>query len=129
MDEDKVLMDEEEDGQETEESFAALATEYSEDDGSKTLGGLYENVYKGQMVENFDAFCFADHQPGDTDMVSAVASNYAGYHIIYYVGEGELYSNYIARIRKSSEDTETWYAALTENYQASELLGFGLAGK
>jgi parvulin-like peptidyl-prolyl isomerase len=116
-------------GDATEESFAALAAEYSEDDGSKANGGLYENIYKGQMVENFDAFCFADHKPGDTDMVSAVSSNYAGYHIIYYVGEGELYSNYIARIRKSSEDTEAWYSALTENYSSKELLGFGLAGK
>ena len=116
-------------GEATEESFAALANEYSEDEGSNTAGGLYENIYKGQMVENFDAFCFAGHEHGDTDMVSAVSSNYAGYHIIYYVGEGELYSNYIARIRKSSADAEEWYTALTEGYEPKQLIGFGLAGK
>ena len=116
-------------GEATEESFAELANEYSEDEGSNTVGGLYENIYKGQMVENFDAFCFGDHKYGDTDLVSASSSNYAGYHIIYYVGEGELYSNYIARIRKSSADTEDWYAALTEGYQSKALVGFSLAGK
>ena len=116
-------------GEATEESFAELANEYSEDEGSNTVGGLYENIYKGQMVDSFDAFCFAGHEHGDTDMVSAVSSNYAGYHIIYYVGEGELYSNYIARIRKSSDDTETWYSELTAGYEPKQLVGFALAGK
>ena len=116
-------------GEATEESFAALANEYSEDDGSNTNGGLYENIYKGQMVDSFDEFCFAGHKHGDTDMVAAASSTYAGYHIIYYVGEGELYSNYIARIKLSSDDTEAWYSALTEPYEPVRLAGFKQVAK
>ena len=36
-----------ESGDKTEDNFAALANEYSEDTGSNTNGGLYENVAKG----------------------------------------------------------------------------------
>ena len=43
-------------GDRTEESFAALAEQYSEDEGSNTNGGLYENIYKGQMVQEFNDF-------------------------------------------------------------------------
>ena len=45
-------------GDKTEDSFAALAEQYSEDPGSNTNGGLYENVAKGQMVQEFNDFCF-----------------------------------------------------------------------
>ena len=53
-------------GDKTEESFAALAEKYSEDTGSNTNGGLYENIAKGQMVQEFNDFCFAPHSKGDT---------------------------------------------------------------
>lgn len=70
-------------GDKTEESFAALANEKSEDPGSNTNGGLYENVYQGQMVEPFDAWCFdTSRQYGDTGLVK---TSY-GYHVMYYVG-------------------------------------------
>ena len=106
-------------GEATEESFAALAESYSEDEGSNTNGGLYENIYKGQMVESFDEFCFAGHKPGDTAVVTASTSSYAGAHLIYFVGEDELYSNYIARTDKLSEDTSAWYDSVLEGYDMS----------
>ena len=81
----------------SEESFAALAEKYSEDAGSNTNGGLYEDIYRGQMVQEFNDFCFAGHKSGDIGVVYGESSNYAGYHLIYFVGEGELYSNVIAR--------------------------------
>ncbi len=85
-------------GEATEESFAELAEQFSEDAGSNTNGGLYDNVQKGQMVEEFDAFCFAGHKPGDTGIVyGEAAGSYAGYHVIYYVGEGEVCKDYIAK--------------------------------
>ncbi len=69
-------------GEATEESFAALAGEYSEDGGSASNGGLYEGIYKGQMVEPFENWCFDDaRQYGDYDIVK---TNY-GYHIMYFV--------------------------------------------
>ena len=68
----------------TEEHFAALAETYTDDTGSASTGGLYDDVYPGQMVEAFDAWCFdASRQPGDTDIVQ---TNY-GYHVMYFVGQ------------------------------------------
>lgn len=113
-----------ESGDKTEESFAALAEQYSEDTGSNTNGGLYENVAKGQMVEEFDAFCFADHKPGDTGIVYGESSSYAGYHVMYFVGEGELYSNVIAENELRSTDADAWMAAAEEANPTKD--GFGM---
>lgn len=84
-------------GEMTEESFAALAEKYSEDSGSNTNGGLYEEIYRGEMVQEFNDFCFAGHKSGDIGVVYGESSGYAGYHLVYFVGEGDLYSSVIAR--------------------------------
>lgn len=73
-------------GEATEESFSALATEYTQDPGSQTTGGLYEDVYPGQMVTEFNDWCFADGRAvGDSGIVK---TSY-GYHIMFFSGEGE----------------------------------------
>lgn len=70
------------DGEKTEDSFAALATELSEDGGSASNGGLYEDVYRGQMVPPFEEWCFdASRAAGDTGIVD---TDY-GSHIMYFV--------------------------------------------
>ncbi len=72
----------------TEENFAALAEQYSTDPGSNTNGGLYEDVYPGQMVETFNDWCFDPaRKPGDTGIVE---TSY-GYHVMYFVGQTENY--------------------------------------
>ena len=103
-----------ESGDKSEESFAALAEKYSEDDGSNTNGGLYENIYKGEMVSEFGAFCFAPHKAGDLGVVYGENDSYAGYHLIYFVGEGELYSDLIARNALSSQAMNDFLAEQTE---------------
>ncbi len=76
------------DGEATEESFGELANTYSTDGGSNTNGGLYEDVYPGQMVQEFNDWCFdPDRKTGDTDIVK---TSY-GYHILYFVGATENY--------------------------------------
>ena len=102
------ILAEYENGDRTEERFAALAEQYSEDTGSNTNGGLYENVAKGQMVEEFDAFCFDEHKAGDTGIVYGESGSYAGYHVMYYVGEGDLYSNVIAETELRNNDANEW---------------------
>ena len=70
------------DGEHTEEAFAALATQFSEDPGSVENGGLYEQVPVGQMVEPFESWCLAEgRKPGD---VGIVETEY-GYHVMYFV--------------------------------------------
>ena len=115
-------------GDKTEESFAALAEQYSEDEGSNTNGGLYENVPKGQMVEEFDAFCFEGHKKGDTAVVYGESSSYAGYHVMYYVGEGELYSNLIAENSLINEAMSEWMNAMLEGYEPSTGFWLRLVG-
>ena len=69
------------------DAFAALANEYSEDTGSNTNGGLYENVGKGEMTEAFDAWIYADgRKAGDTGIVKTEH----GYHVMFFDGEGEI---------------------------------------
>ena len=71
-----------ESGEKTEASFAELATENSTDPGSAENGGLYTGVTDGQMVAEFNDWCFDDaRRPGDTDIVQTTY----GYHIMYFV--------------------------------------------
>ena len=116
-----------ESGDRTEESFAALAEQYSTDTGSNTNGGLYENIAKGQMVEEFDAFCFGDRKPGDTAVVYGSNGQYAGYHVVYFVGEGEEYSRVIARNALRSENVDAWIEEITPDYEKGAFAW--LAGK
>ena len=88
----------------TEEGFAALANEKSEDAGSNTNGGLYENIYKGQMVTEFNDFCFGERKTGDYAIVYGESSAYAGYHLVYFSGENALYSRIIAENAMRQED-------------------------
>ncbi len=70
----------------TEENFIELATAHTTDPGSQATGGLYEDVYPGQMVTNFNDWCFDEaRQAGDTGIVE---TEY-GYHIMYFVGDSE----------------------------------------
>ena len=73
-------------GEATEESFAALATEYNaqSDPNSAASGGLYKDVYQGEMVPTFNDWVFDEsRKPGDTGIVK---TDY-GYHIMYFVGD------------------------------------------
>ena len=75
-------------GDATEESFGELANTYSTDGGSNTSGGLYQDVYPGQMVEEFNDWCFdKSRKAGDT----AIIKTSYGYHIMYYVGATDNY--------------------------------------
>ena len=72
----------------TEELFADFAMEYTEDPGSQSTGGLYTDIYVGQMVPEFEAWCFdAGRQYGDTGLVKTTY----GYHIMYFVDSHEIW--------------------------------------
>lgn len=74
-------------GERTAEAFGALANERSSDSDG-TDGGLYTRVYKGQMVDEFEDWCFdASRKVGDTGIVK---SPY-GYHVMYFQGENVPY--------------------------------------
>lgn len=71
------------DGDATEESFAALATEKTDDTGSAETGGLYEDITStSSYVPEFLNWALDSHKVGDTGIIK---TDY-GYHIMYFVG-------------------------------------------
>ena len=75
-------------GEATEDSFAKLANEKSEDGGSNTNGGLYKGVPAGQMVTEFNDWIMdGSRKPGDTGLVKTVH----GYHIMYYSADEAIW--------------------------------------
>ena len=98
-------------GEATEDSFAALASEKSDDPGSKDNGGLYEDVYPGQMVAAFNDWCFTEgRKSGDTGIVE---TEY-GCHVMYYSGDSDTtYRDYLIKRTLSAADYSEWYTALT----------------
>lgn len=91
------------DGDKTAESFGALAEELTEDPGSKTNGGLYENAVQGQFETTFDNWCFdAKRKAGDAEIIETTY----GYHVMYFEGKGTKYYDSAIRSTKASEDFE-----------------------
>ncbi len=89
-------------GDKTTESFIKLAQKYSEDTGSSQTGGLYENIYKGEMVEEFDEWCFDEtRNKGDHGIVKTTY----GYHIMFFEGDGELF--YRTKVKTTMQEEET----------------------
>ena len=106
-------------GKLTSETFAAkVSAETSDDAGSNTNGGLYEDIFKGQMVENFDAWVFDPaRQPGDHGIIETEL----GYHIMYFVGEQDnTYRDLLIENTLRNADLEEWYKALIETVTVTE---------
>ena len=74
-------------GEATEETFAELAKTYTAD-SNKAAGGLYEGVYEGMMVDEFNDWCFdKSRKPGD----SGIVKTQFGYHIMYFVDSRDIW--------------------------------------
>ena len=81
------LLAEYEAGEHTEDAFAAIG-DAAYADGTAAESARYEDITPGQMVEDFENWCFdASRQVGDTGIVE---STY-GYHVMYYVSATENY--------------------------------------
>jgi hypothetical protein len=99
-------------GEATESSFAAMANAKSEDPGSNAAGGLYTDVYDGQMVEPFNDWCFDEsRQSGDTGVVRTSF----GYHVMYYVGGEEGWLRYSRQELISTKCSEIMQQGIEEN--------------
>ena len=107
----EALLEQWKSGDATEESFAELANAESAD-GDGTTGGLYQDIYPGQMVEPFEAWCYDETRAaGDTGIVE---STY-GYHVMYFVGDSDLtYRDYQIDSELRSQDLQNWYTETLE---------------
>ena len=96
-------------GDATEESFAQLATTYTEDTGCAVNGGLYENIAPGDSyVPNFLSWTIdMNRQVGDTDIVKTEF----GYHIMYYVSGEPYWTSVVGSQLQSERITEMTDAA------------------
>ena len=96
----------------TDEDFAKLAKEKSEDTGSKSNGGLIEDIYRDAgYVESFTDWALDERKPGDTGIIETPY----GYHVMYYKEDGELtYRDYMIDNLLTQEAFEAWEKSLTE---------------
>lgn len=107
-------------GEKTEDSFAALANKLSEDTGSNTKGGLYDSVRPGQMTTEFNDWSFdSGRQAGDVEIIE---TDY-GYHVMYFTSKNGSYYDSAIRSNKASEDVEKEATELLEGDDYN--VGFG----
>ncbi len=90
--------------------FAKLATQYSEDEGSKDKGGEYDNVTRGKMVKEFDEAAWA-LTPGE---ISNLVKTQFGYHIIKLEEHRAASIKPLTQVKTQIDDQMRWEKAQTE---------------
>lgn len=111
------LYDEWKNGAATEETFAAMAMSNTDDTGSVQSGGLYEDVYEGQMVEAFDSWCFdPTRKNGDTGLVD---TEY-GTHVMYFTGYVLSWKSQVKQAYVEEEYSK-FYESLLDKYEVEQI--------
>lgn len=106
------LLEEFKNGEQTADAFAKLAKENSTDSSAEN-GGLYENVSKGDMVTEFNDWCFEEgRKVGDTGVVKTTY----GYHVMYLDGFGEKKWSYDAEQALKSDAYDEEYKSYQTLY-------------
>ena len=105
------LLAEYEAGEHTEDAFAAIG-DAAYADGTAAESARYEDITPGQMVEDFENWCFdASRQVGDTGIVE---STY-GYHVMYFSGFGTNYRMKLVEDEQRGNVYTDWLTATTED--------------
>lgn len=72
----------------TEANFSEMAFANSADTGSSVAGGQYTGIYKGQLTQELDEWCFDEaRQTGDTTIIQTDC----GYHIVYFCDTTDIW--------------------------------------
>lgn len=87
-------------------AFGELAKAKSQDTGSKSNGGLIENIFRhAGYVESFTDWALEGHKPGDTGLIE---TEY-GYHVMFYKEDGAMtYRDYMIDIDVTNEAFTAW---------------------
>lgn len=108
------------DGIISKEDFETIANEHTMDSGV-----FYDNVGKGQMVEEFEAWLFDAKKVGEMGFVE---SEY-GWHIMYYGGETETAAwNFNAHSYVTNEKIDTWFKGLPYQITVNEAIFNSIIG-
>ena len=79
------------------------------------------------MVKEFNDWIYdSARQPGDVEIIED--SSYHGYHLMYFVGQGDIYQNVLARNALSSKAMEKFNESLTADLQYDTLFAMRYAG-
>ena len=96
--------------------FAKLATQYSEDEGSKDKGGEYDFFGKGTMVTEFEDAAWALNK----DEVSGLVKTQFGYHIIKLLDKRPASVKPLAEVKAQIDDQLRWGKAQEEAQKISD---------
>lgn len=106
-------------GDATAESFGALASQYSEDPGSKDNGGLYEAVPRGRFFTGFNDWMFDSARAvGDVELIENPQSGQQGWHVVYLEKQNEILWRYTAIDALTSDEMTAWMEELQTDYTA-----------
>ena len=132
----QAILDQWKSGDATEDSFAALAEEKSDDGrntsgGLNSPGGLYTYVSEGDMVPSINQWLFeSGRKAGDTALLeyNEEDGRYYGWHVVYFVGDNAPYWQYLAAEYKRDEDQSEWRTSLTDAVELTEANGMQYVG-
>ena len=105
-------------GDKSEDSFADLAAQHT-DDGNGDVGGLYENIYPGQMVDAFNDWCYDEtRQSGDYGLIETPY----GWHLMFFSGDSDMtFRDFMISNEIAQKDVKAWYDALLKETTVTEL--------
>ena len=108
-----------ESGEKTVDSFGALAKEHSAHADSAELDGVFENVTRGSLPEEFDDWAFGENpelgQPKIFESKDA-DGNILGYIVIYLEELGPVRWVHTAQEALRADSYDEWFAALQADY-------------
>ena len=118
-----------ESGDKTAESFGELANANSDDPGSNTNGGLYEQVVPGEMFDAFNDWIFdASRQSGDTGLVENTQSGQQGWHVIYFQGQDQLAWKVNVTSTLKDDRTNEWIDGMVTDLEVTQGDGLSYVG-
>ncbi|MEY8404597.1 peptidylprolyl isomerase [Oscillospiraceae bacterium 44-34] len=119
------LLDQWKAGEATEDSFAQLVTDNTDDTASKSTGGLYTHITEtSSYVEEFrDWATDPARRMGDTGLVKTEF----GWHVMYYI-EGEPVWKLTTAAALREQDYENLTAEAAQGWNISRGMGMSLVG-
>lgn len=114
----EALLKQWQEGDANNDSFVELVKKNS-DDSSASTGGLFEDIHANSpYVDSFKNWAIDPERKAND--AGVIESEY-GYHVMYYVGDGELtYRDYMITEDMRNEDIEKWHEEILKTMTVTE---------
>jgi hypothetical protein len=112
----------------TEEAFAELTEENSDDSSTYYNGGKRTNIAKGSLDSAVDSWLYdEERQEGDYTILKDETNT--GYQLLYFVGYDDLlYWQKTAKNALQSDAYSDWYEEVEENYEETQTWFYSQVG-